>query len=140
MISDADLAGYQARAHGKKIVPGQTKKNGVPISEPEEQLAWQLTGAGITYYRNFPFHPTRKWTADFVILPPRAKDPVLLVECEGRGRHQSIPGFEADIEKYTEAMLLGYVVLRFVPRQIASGKALGWIMKLLAKKERNNRA
>ena len=67
MISDADLAGYQAKASGKRIPAGKTTKKGAPISAPEEQLAWQLTGAGIAYERNYAVHPRRKWTADFFI-------------------------------------------------------------------------
>ena len=55
MISPADLHGYQARASGKRIPAGKQTKKGEPISAPEEQLAWQLTGAGITYQRDYAF-------------------------------------------------------------------------------------
>ena len=98
---------------------------------PEDYLAEQLDVRGIPYKREFHFHPTRKWRADFLIIGTR-----LLVEVEGGtwlkdGAHNSGAGFERDIEKYTAAMLRNYVVLRVVPRQINSYEALQWIQQLM---------
>lgn len=65
----------------------------------------------------FRFHPTRKWRADFVHHDSRT-----LIEVEGGihtyGRHNRASGFIADAEKYLEANLLGYRVIRLVKDQI----------------------
>ena len=67
--------------------------------------------------REFRFHPTRKWRADFAHLPSRT-----LIEIEGgiwiRGRHTTPSGFTADAEKYLEAALAGWRVPRLVDQQI----------------------
>ncbi len=85
---------------------------------------------GTTWVSEHTFHPTRRWRADFVEL-----DHKLLVECEGAtysgGRHVTGKGFESDCEKYAEAAVLGWVVLRFTTGQIMSGKAKETIKRLL---------
>ena len=129
MISPADLAGYRARASGKHIPAGKTTKKGAPISAPEEQLAWQLTGAGIAYTREYEFHPRRKYRADF-FCPP-----CLLIEVQGSGRHTRFLGYENDMERQAEALMLGFVMLPVTPRQITQGKAQKWIQTILAKLE-----
>ena len=77
------------------------------------------------------FHPVRKWRADLLWREPRP----LICEVEGgvfvQGRHSRGTGMEADMEKYAEALLLGYPVLRVTPRQIKNGKAVTWIQALL---------
>ena len=66
------------------------------------------------------FHPVRKWRSDFAL--PRAR---LLVEIDGGtwsgGRHTRGAGFIEDQRKTNAAAVLGWRVLRFVPRDIASG-------------------
>lgn len=67
----------------------------------------------------FRFHPTRKWKADFAHLPSRT-----LIEIEGGiwicGRHTTPRGFAADAEKYLEAALGGWRVVRLVDAQLVS--------------------
>ena len=80
------------------------------------ELLWRsLDGPALE--REFQFHPTRKWRADFAHVPSRT-----LIEIEGgiwiRGRHTSPKGFAADAEKYLEATLAGWRVLRLVDLQI----------------------
>lgn len=62
--------------------------------------------------REYRFHPTRKWRFD-VAFP----DVLVCVEIEGMtpagGRHQRWGGFRNDVEKYREAALLGWTVLRY---------------------------
>lgn len=88
------------------------------VSKLEQRFAliWRsLDGPALE--REFRFHPTRKWRADFAHLPSRT-----LIEIEGgiwiRGRHTSPRGFIADAEKYLEATLGGWRVLRLVDQQI----------------------
>lgn len=80
------------------------------------ELLWRSLG-GPALEREFRFHPTRKWRADFAHPPSRT-----LIEIEGgiwiRGRHTTPRGFAADAEKYLEAALAGWRVLRLVDAQI----------------------
>ena len=67
--------------------------------------------------REFRFHEKRRWRADFAHLPSRT-----LVEIEGgiyvHGRHNRAAGFAADLEKYLEAALAGWRVIRLGPREL----------------------
>ena len=59
------------------------------------------------------FHPTRKWRFDYAF--PKL---MVAVEYEGlfaaskKSRHTTIKGFTEDAEKYNEAAILGWRVLR----------------------------
>lgn len=48
------------------------------------------------------------------------------------GRHQTGPGFEADIEKYNRAAILGWMVLRATTAQVRDGHALAALREALA--------
>jgi len=65
----------------------------------------------------YRFHNKRKWRADFAHLPSRT-----LIEIEGgiwiQGRHNRAAGFIADLEKYLEAALDGWLVIRLADPQI----------------------
>lgn len=79
-------------------------------------MVWRSI-AGPKLEEEFRFHPTRKWRADFVHHDSRT-----LIEVEGGihsyGRHNRADGFIKDAEKYLEATLLGYRVIRLVKDQI----------------------
>ena len=81
--------------------------------------------------REYRFHPTRRWSFDFVW-----PDAMLAVEVEGgvwaQGRHTRGAGFIADCEKYNEAALLGWRVLRVTGEHINDGSAIDWIRRALA--------
>ena len=80
----------------------------------------------------YKFHPTRRWRFDFCWPQD---DIMLAVEVEGGtwsgGRHTRGSGFEKDCEKYNEAALLGYTVLRVTADQVRNGKAFNWIERYL---------
>jgi very-short-patch-repair endonuclease len=82
------------------------------------------------YVSEYRFHPERKWRFDFAF--PEKK---LAIEIEGgvwsRGRHTRGSGFVADCEKYNEAALLGWTVLRFTGEHIKSGEALSKTIEVL---------
>jgi hypothetical protein len=84
------------------------------------------------FLREYPFHVERRWRFDFA-WPARK----LAVEVEGvtygdkGGRHQRAAGLEGDCEKYNAAVLLGWRVLRFTPRQIKRGEAIPVIEEAL---------
>jgi very-short-patch-repair endonuclease len=91
---------------------------GSNVSKLEQRfvLLWRSMN-GPELEREFRFHPTRKWRADFAHLPSRT-----LIEIEGgiwvRGRHTTPRGFTADAEKYFEAAMGGWRVVRLVDSQL----------------------
>ena len=100
-------------------------------SSLERQLAWQIQAIRLpdpeTEHR---FAPPRRWRLD--LAWPQA---LLAVEIEGgiwtNGRHTRGAGFLADCEKYNEATLLGWRILRVTREHIESGQALRWIERAL---------
>lgn len=88
------------------------------MTEPEAHFAFLWHGAGGPELQNeFKFHPSRKWRADFAHI-----DSKTLIEIEGGvhsgGRHTRGKGFSNDAEKYLEATLAGWTVIRLVPAQL----------------------
>ena len=85
-----------------------------PSSRLEAKFAlyWRSLG-GPDLEREFRFHPTRKWRADFAHAESR-----VLIEIEGGiyidggGRNNRAAGFVADLEKYLEAALDDWRVVR----------------------------
>jgi very-short-patch-repair endonuclease len=81
----------------------------------------------VTEYR---FHEIRLWRFDYC-WPARR----LALEVDGggfvNGRHSRGSGIEKDCEKYSEAVALGWRVLRVTPRQVESGAALDWLTRAL---------
>lgn len=101
-------------------------------SKGEEALECALKAARAPAWRaEYRFDQSRRWRADFAW--PEA---CLLVEVEGgswvSGRHNRGKGFEADCEKYAEAVIQGWRVLRFTTEMVEDGRALGLIMRALA--------
>jgi very-short-patch-repair endonuclease len=78
--------------------------------------------------REYRFHPERKWRADFAHLPSRT-----LIEIEGGifmragGRHSRGCGYAKDAEKYLEATLSGWRVIRLTERQLNAD----WIERVI---------
>jgi hypothetical protein len=94
------------------------------LADEVRLLSVYLPAVGIPVpEREVRFHPTRRWRFDWS-WPDRR----LAVEFEGGtfvcGRHTSGKGFENDAEKYDEAALMGWTVLRFTRAMLADGRAL----------------
>lgn len=74
------------------------------------ELLWAELG-GPDLEKEFRFHPTRRWRADYAHPESR-----LLIEIEGgtwtRGRHVRPAGYAKDAEKYNAAALDGWCVVR----------------------------
>lgn len=92
--------------------------------ERQARERWQfievLRRAGNIVEEEFRFAADRRWRVD-LYLP----DHGIFVEIEGlNGRHQSMAGFRADLEKYGEAFARGYDVLRVSRAMVADGTAL----------------
>lgn len=102
------------------------------LSDLEESLALQLRAAGLPEpVREYRFAPPRRWRTDFA-WPNVA----LLVEVEGGhwtgGRHTRGAGFDKDCEKYNEAGLLAWRLIRVTGTHIKSGQAVEWIKRAMA--------
>jgi len=93
----------------------------------EIQLANAIVDAGLPQpKRERRFHPIRRWRFDF-----SWPEQMLAVEVEGGiysgGRHVRGKGYEQDCQKYNDACLLGWRVLRFTAGMIESGEAIDYL-------------
>ena len=101
-------------------------------SKGEAELEFHLKAFKLPHEREFVFHPTRQWRFDFAF--PSVK---LAVEVEGllwggkTSRHQHAKGYTKDLEKYNEATILGWRILRVSPSQVHKGQAIQWIQAAL---------
>jgi hypothetical protein len=100
-------------------------------SDLERLLVWQVKAAGLPDPApEYRFDPGRRWRFDLAWPVVR-----LACECEGAtwtgGRHTTGSGFERDCEKYNQAAIMGWRVLRFTGGMIESGAALESIVKAL---------
>lgn len=104
------------------------------VSEAEERVAEWLDEAGYPYTRQWRFHPTRRWRFDFALGHPPAPhgdsktiDQLkLAIEVEGGqfiGGHKRGAAADTDYDKFNEAALRGWTVLRFSTHQVVSGQA-----------------
>ena len=108
----------------------QAPKKRRDVSLGERLLSKQLDALKIEYTTEFRFHPERKWRADF-----RIDGYPILIEVEGgiwsQGRHTRGKGFEEDCEKYNQAAILGYHVLKGSTQQVKSGKLIADIEQMI---------
>ena len=81
----------------------------------------------------YRFHPIRRWRFDRAWV-----DHKVAVEIEGGafsdGAHVRGAHFRSDIEKYAEALMLGWRVLRVMPEHVTNGRAIQWVVTLVASK------
>ena len=101
------------------------------MSQAEEILELHIRAAKLPDpVREHKFHPQRRWRFDFAW-----PDKWLAVEVEGGvwngGRHTRGKGFTDDCEKYNNAAVLGWMVLRFPVEMVNSGEALKMIEEAL---------
>lgn len=105
----------------------------------EALLAFQLRAFKIDFKTQYKFHDERKWRFDFAFPEHR-----LAVEVQGitginyskRGKafvggHQSPQGVKNDLEKFDEAMRLGWRVYCCEQEMVDTGRALRTIQILL---------
>jgi very-short-patch-repair endonuclease len=94
---------------------------------------WRVAG-GPLLEREVRFHSSRRWRADFAHIESRT-----LIEIEGGifipggGRHNRGAGYAKDAEKYLEAVLAGWTVIRLTERQLELDfieRIVGWINTL----------
>jgi hypothetical protein len=106
-------------------------------SDGEKLVEEWLEDHRIPFVTQYRFHPVRKWTFDFAIggapvmvrgrkmfTPGDASRIKLAIEVEGgqfTGGHKRGPAADSDCEKFNEATLLGWRVLRFTSNQVKRG-------------------
>jgi len=78
----------------------------------------------------FRFHPERRWRFDYAW-----PDKMIALEIEGGtwtgGRHTRGKGYESDCEKYSEAAILGWKVIRATTGMVKDGRALELLEKAM---------
>lgn len=102
------------------------------MSDLEAELLWQIKAAGLPEVEmEYRFAPPRRWRFDF-----SWPDRMVACEVEGAtwsgGRHTRGSGFEADAEKYAEAALAGWLVLRVTGGMVKDGRAIALLERALA--------
>lgn len=114
------------------------------MSKLEDEMAFHIRAYNLPDpVKEYHFHPERKWRFDFAW-----PDLMIALECEGgiyassknlcqlcgqppRSRHTSMSGFEGDCEKYNQAAILGWKVLRVTTKTIDSGSAIDLLRKMI---------
>lgn len=80
-------------------------------------------------YPEFQFHDVRKWRFDFAY-------PILKIAIEYNGifggegedaSHKAVAGLLRDMEKFTEASLLGWTLIIINAKTVQSGQAVTWL-------------
>lgn len=112
-ISAAEYQRLYGKGGAKPHVPTKQKNGNGDKAKWEMEVMLKLIG--LPFEKEYVFHPTRKWRADWAI--PELK---VLVEYEGlfseKSGHTTINGFIKDCEKYREAAKLGWKVLRYTQK------------------------
>ena len=78
--------------------------------------------------------PAKHWRFDAAICTGERR--FIAIEAEGlvrsgRGGHQTVKGFTANCEKYNEAILQGWILLRFPISQIRDGSYLKTVKRAI---------
>ena len=88
---------------------------------------------GVAWEAEYKFHPVRKWRFDYAC--PQFK---IAIDIEGAifsgGRHTRGKGYQNDMEKYNNAVLLGWSLLRFTPDQMRKTETYETIRNLIKTK------
>jgi hypothetical protein len=94
-----------------------------PPCKYKQTIELVFASLGVLPVKEYIFHPTRKWRFDFAVPAYR-----MAVEIDGGvyigGRHTRGRGFENDCEKINEAIINGWMVLRFTSSMMRDENAL----------------
>lgn len=78
----------------------------------------------------YRFNLERQWRFDYAI-----PDQMIAIECEGgiwtRGRHTRGAGYVADMEKYTDAAIKGWVLIRITPKNLLTSHTVDLIKQAI---------
>lgn len=113
--------------------PHRRRISGTDTAPSDLFTAYVKSELGADMVREYRFHDTRKWRFDYAI--PALK---IAVECDGGvwtgGRHVSPQGYIRDMEKFNEAAVLGWVVLKFTPQQLITAATIDKLRSTIAKR------
>lgn len=102
---------------------------------PAEQIVFYCRQMGYPEpVPEFRFHPTRQWRFDLSWPGRKVALELEGVTYSGGGRHQRPKGYAADCEKYTEAALVGWTLIRCTYTQLRSGQVYPWLDRALGEK------
>lgn len=102
-------------------------------------LAVQLTAVKLPPEDlEYRFHPVRFWRFDFAWPSDRIACEIEGLTSEG-GRHQRMDGYSRDCEKYSEAAILGWMVVRVTQKMIKSGMAVELVERAHAARRADRR-
>lgn len=107
----------------------QIKLLHVPLPEREYRFAAEHVGHGKGVRARLSRAGLKDWRFDFAWIEQK-----LAVEVEGgggMGRHTTAKGFRQDIEKYHQAMAMGWTVYRCDGALVRNGAAVALIDRLL---------
>ena len=110
------------------------------MSIGEELVETWLRDNGYPFTAEWRFHATRRWRFDFALGHPPAPHGdgktidrlKLAIEVEGgqfTGGHKRGKAADSDTEKFNEALLMGWRVLRFTTGQVQRGEAFPVIVR-----------
>jgi very-short-patch-repair endonuclease len=90
---------------------------------------------GQEYVKEYRFHDKRKWRFDYLLCNSPECFTEIAVEIEGaiwsRGRHTRGKGYQADLDKYNHATMMGFKVLRFSTEDVLRGRAKAFLAEHL---------
>lgn len=121
----------------KKVNPDEvSQEDMLNSSELELVMLVDLRSLGLEPVREYKFHPIRNWRFDFAFPDAR-----IAIEIEGgthanwyRSRHVSASGYAEDCDKYNEASLAGWTLLRFTSHQVGTRKSIRQVTRALAQR------
>jgi hypothetical protein len=124
LTTEADLAKLL-----KKKAPANKQQSRSKSLQAELKRQIELAGLGPVVCE-LKFHKTRNWRLD-IAIPSR----MIAIEIEGGiflktgGRHNRGAGMRNDMEKYAEAVIAGWRLIRIVPEWIKKGIALDYVRR-----------
>jgi hypothetical protein len=88
--------------------------------------------------REYTFHAERQWRFDFCwreggnLVACEVEGGIWMQTSSGRSKGHAHPErFERDCEKYNEAALYGWMIIRVTPVMIRDGRAIDWLERAL---------
>lgn len=84
----------------------------------------------------YQFHANRQWRFDFcwkqALVACEVEGGIWMQTKTGRSKGHAHPQrFESDCEKYNEAALYGWIVIRVTPKMVRDGRAIEWLERAL---------
>jgi very-short-patch-repair endonuclease len=78
------------------------------------------------------FHPKRRWRFDFAYPEHMVAIEVEGLVYKGKSRHTTVSGYKGDLEKYNEAAILGWKVIRFSQDQLIKSSTFDTIKRAIS--------